>query len=66
LERKSQRPIVLGKGGEKIKKVGIESRKDLEAFFGKQVYLETFVKIEPDWRKKHNKLQRFGYDRPVG
>jgi GTP-binding protein Era len=66
VERKSQRPIVLGKGGEKIKKVGIESRKDLEAFFGKQVYLETFVRIEPDWRKKHNKLQRFGYDRPVG
>lgn len=65
VERKSQRPILLGKGGEKIKKVGIESREDLEAFFGKQVYLETFVKIESDWRKKANKLNRFGYNKPA-
>lgn len=66
VERKSQRPIILGKGGEKIKKVGIEARQDMEAFFGKQVYLETFVKIEPDWRKNQRKLNRFGYDRPIG
>lgn len=61
VERKSQRAIILGHKGERIKKVGIESRKDMEVFFGKQVYLEQFVKVEPDWRKKINKLKGFGY-----
>ena len=61
VERKSQKGIIIGHKGEAIKKVGIESRKDLEAFFGKQVHLETFVKVEQDWRKKDLKLKRFGY-----
>ena len=61
VERKSQRGILLGHKGERIKKVGIEARKDMETFFGKQVYLEQFIKVEPDWRKKAIKLKGFGY-----
>ncbi|MFQ3214799.1 MAG: GTP-binding protein Era [Marivirga sp.] len=61
VERKSQKGIIIGKGGEAIKKVGIEARKDLEIFFAKQIHLETFVKVEQDWRKKDLKLKRFGY-----
>ena len=61
VERKSQKGIIIGKGGEAIKKVGIEARKGLETFFAKQIHLETFVKVEPDWRKKELKLKRFGY-----
>lgn len=61
VERKSQKGIIIGKGGEALKKVGIESRKDLELFFAKQIHLETFVKVEEDWRKKDLKLKRFGY-----
>jgi len=61
VERKSQKGIIIGKGGEALKKVGIEARGDLERFFQKQVYLETYVKVEPDWRKKQMKLKKFGY-----
>ena len=61
VERDSQKGILIGKGGQSLKKVGIESRKDMEAFFGKQIHLETFVKVEPDWRKKGSSLKRFGY-----
>ena len=61
VERKSQRGIIIGKGGEALKKVGIEARKDLEAFFEKKIFLEQFVKVEENWRKKDDKLRRFGY-----
>ena len=61
VERKSQKGIIIGHKGEAIKKVGIQAREDLEAFFGKQIFLETFVKVEQDWRKKEAKLKRFGY-----
>lgn len=61
VERQSQKGILIGKGGAALKKVGIEARKDLEAFFGKQVYLEQFVKVEKDWRRNMKKLNRFGY-----
>jgi GTPase len=61
VERKSQKGIIIGKGGEALKKVGIEARKDLEKFFAKQVHLETFVKIAEDWRKKEKFLKGFGY-----
>jgi len=61
VERKSQKGIIIGHKGESIKKVGIAARQDLETFFGKQVFLETFVKVEQDWRKKEAKLKRFGY-----
>lgn len=61
VERVSQRAILIGHKGENIKKVGIEARADLEKFFGKQVFLEQFVKVEPDWRGKADKLRSFGY-----
>jgi len=61
VERKSQRAILLGFKGERIKKVGIAAREDMEQFFGKKVYLEQFIKVEPDWRKKAGKLKGFGY-----
>ncbi|MDE7412571.1 MAG: GTPase Era [Muribaculaceae bacterium] len=61
VERDSQKGIIIGKGGEKIKKVGIEARQDIEKFFGKKVHLEIFVKVEKDWRNRENKLRQFGY-----
>lgn len=61
VERDSQKGIIIGKGGTLIKKVGIEARKDIETFFGKSVYLELFVKVEPNWRNRENKLRSFGY-----
>ena len=61
VERDSQKGIIIGRGGEKLKKVGKEARLDIEQFFGKSVYLELFVKIEPDWRNRENKLRQFGY-----
>ncbi|MBO9639469.1 MAG: KH domain-containing protein, partial [Siphonobacter aquaeclarae] len=61
VERTSQRAILLGHKGASIKKVGIESRKEMEAFFGKQIHLETYVRVESDWRSKANKLREFGY-----
>lgn len=61
VERDSQKAIIIGHGGNKIKKVGIEARKDIEAFSQKRVYLELFVKVEKDWRNKESKLRAFGY-----
>jgi GTP-binding protein Era len=62
VERTSQRAIILGHKGESIKRVGIQAREDLEKFFGKKVFLEQFVKVEPDWRSKKQKLDQFGYN----
>ncbi|MBN7814881.1 GTPase Era [Algoriphagus pacificus] len=62
VERDSQKGIIIGDKGKALKKVGIEAREELEKFFGKQVFLETFVKVEPDWRKNKLKLKKFGYD----
>lgn len=61
VERDSQKGIIIGKGGEKIKKVGIAARHDIEKFFGKKVFLEMFVKVEKDWRNRDKKLREFGY-----
>lgn len=61
VERDSQKGIIIGHGGARLKKVGMEARKDIEAFFGKSVYLEIFVKVEPNWRNRENKLRQFGY-----
>lgn len=61
VERRSQRVIVIGKNGEALKKVGTQARLDMEAFFGKKVFLEQYVRVEEDWRKIKNKLNRFGY-----
>ncbi|MDE7159463.1 MAG: GTPase Era [Muribaculaceae bacterium] len=61
VERDSQKGIIIGKGGESIKKVGMQARQDIEKFFDKRVYLELFVKVESDWRNRENKLRAFGY-----
>lgn len=61
VERDSQKPILIGKGGQSIKRVGTEARKDIEAFFGKKVFLELFVKVLKDWRKNERHLKNFGY-----
>ena len=61
VERDSQKGIIIGKKAESIKKVGMQARKDMEAFFGKKIHLQTFVKVEKDWRKDDRKLARFGY-----
>jgi len=61
VERDSQKGIVIGRKGETLKKIGSQARKSIEAFFGKQVFLEQFVKVEPDWRNKKNMLEKLGY-----
>jgi GTP-binding protein Era len=61
VERESQKGIIIGHGGKSLKRVGIESRKDIELFFDKKVYLELFVKVEKDWRSSEGKLKGFGY-----
>ena len=61
VERGSQKGIIIGRGGAKLKQVGIEARKDIEQFFGKKVMLELYVKVEKDWRNRDNKLRAFGY-----
>lgn len=61
VERDSQKGIIIGHGGSKLKKVGIDARKDIEKFFDKKVFLEIFVKVEKDWRNRENKLRSFGY-----
>ena len=61
VERDSQKGILIGKGGARLKKVGMEARKDIETFFGKKVFLELFVEVEANWRNRENKLKAFGY-----
>lgn len=61
-ERESQKGIIIGNKGAAIKKLGIHSRKDLEEFFGKQVFIELFVKVREDWRNNKNMLRQFGYE----
>lgn len=61
VERDSQKGIIVGKNGESIKKIGIEARKDIEAFIEKQVFLDLRVKVEENWRKNELKLKRWGY-----
>jgi len=61
VERQSQKGILIGKKGEALKKVGIQARQDLEKFFEKQVHLEQFVKVAPNWRREQQRLKRFGY-----
>ncbi|MBO3117739.1 GTPase Era [Winogradskyella sp. DF17] len=62
VERDSQKGIIIGHKGEAIKRVGIEARKDLEKFFGKQVHLELYVKVNKNWRSNAKQLKRFGYN----
>jgi len=61
VSRESQKIIIIGKRGEKIKRVGSDARKDLEEFFAKKIFLELFVKVNKDWRNDEKQLKRFGY-----
>ena len=62
VERDSQKGIIIGNNGESIKKLGSESRKDLEDFFKRKVFLELNVKVYKDWRKNSNHLKKLGYN----
>lgn len=62
VERDSQKGIIIGHQGVAIKKVNIEARKALERFFGKNIYLETYVKVDKDWRSNDRELNAFGYN----
>ena len=61
VERNSQKGIVIGEKGAMLKKIGIQARKDLETFFQKKVFLETRVKVDPDWRNNELRLKQLGY-----
>ncbi len=61
VERESQKGIIIGHQGKALKKVASEARRDLERFFGKSIYLETFVKVDKDWRSSDKELRNFGY-----
>ena len=61
VERDSQKGIIIGKQGRALKKVSTEARRDLEKFFGKTIFLETFVKVDKDWRNSDKELRSFGY-----
>jgi len=61
IERRSQKSIVIGKGGNVLKEVGIEARKDLEAFFKKKVFVALRVKVVGDWQKSTRILRELGY-----
>lgn len=62
VERDTQKGIIIGHGGRALKKVATEARKALEKFFGKSIYLETFVKVDRDWRNSDRELNLFGYN----
>ncbi|WP_422083521.1 GTPase Era [Ulvibacterium sp.] len=62
VERDSQKGIIIGHKGSALKRVGVEARKDLEKFFGKQVHLELYVKVNKNWRNDAGQLRRFGYN----
>ena len=61
VERESQKGIIIGHQGKALKKVATEARKALERFFQKSIYLETFVKVDKDWRSSDKELKNFGY-----
>lgn len=62
VERETQKGIIIGHKGSALKRVGVEARKDLEKFFGKQIHLELYVKVNKNWRSNQNMLRRFGYN----
>lgn len=62
VERDSQKGIIIGHQGVALKKVNMESRKSLEKFFNKKIFLETFVKVDKDWRSSQKELDAFGYN----
>ena len=62
VERDTQKGIIIGHKGSALKRVGVESRKDLEKFFAKQVHIELYVKVNKNWRSNAQQLKRFGYN----
>lgn len=62
VQRETQKGILLGEGGKMIKKLGTESRKEIEAFLGQKVFLELFVKVRPKWRDNDTLLKEYGYE----
>ena len=62
VERDSQKGIIIGKAGSALKRVGSQARRDIEAFFGKQVFLQLFVKVDKEWRSSKARLRHYGYD----
>jgi GTP-binding protein Era len=60
--RDTQKGIIIGKGGQSLKKVGTQARIDMEDFFQKKVFLRLFVKVDADWRESKKELRRFGYE----
>lgn len=60
--RDSQKGILIGKGGQSLKKVGTDARTEMEDFFQKKVFLKLYVKVDPDWRENKKELRRFGYE----
>ena len=62
VERDTQKGIIIGHKGAALKRVGMQARADLEKFFGKQVHIELYVKVNKDWRSNANQLKRFGYN----
>ena len=60
--RDSQKGIIIGKGGSALKKIGTEARLEMEDFFQKKVFLQLFVKVNPDWRENRKELRKFGYE----
>ncbi|PIB29685.1 GTPase Era [Psychroserpens sp. NJDZ02] len=62
VERETQKGIIIGHKGSALKRVGVEARKDLEKFFGKQIHLELYVKVNKNWRSNQRQLKRFGYN----
>ncbi len=61
VERETQKAILIGKKGSAMKKTATEARKEMERFFGKKIYLETFIKVRKDWRNDENQLKNLGY-----
>ncbi|MBK7128412.1 MAG: GTPase Era [Crocinitomicaceae bacterium] len=61
VERATQKGIIIGHQGSKLKTVGIAARREIEKFIGKQIHLELFVKVDENWRQNEQKLERFGY-----
>jgi GTP-binding protein Era len=62
VEKESHKPMVIGRGGAMIKKIGTAARKEIEALVGKPVFLELYVKVAPDWRKSTQRLRSWGYE----
>ena len=60
--RDTQKGIIIGKGGQSLKKIGTQARIDMEDFFQKKVFLSLYVKVDPDWRESKKELRKFGYE----